>query len=1532
MKRVLAFLLAACMAILPTVSIVAEDEEIEVFISESELILGRDDASEGDSDLDNLNNANASIVEQLGKKDWTALAAEAKKKGDWREDIVSVAQTQVGFAQEKNGMTIYTAWAEYEEAQDWTTLFVNWVAVQAGLTEKQFPHMDTYQAFTQRMKKLGALKDITRASYPMSGDLALIEKDGQQLVGVVVYVSNGVASVIIGDDNGAVTLDLYSVNKNGFTQYVDLDVLMIRAGIEVGKGGKVPVIPEGGVAAWTNTNAVYMRSEPTTASQRVTTVKKPGTALLVVSAEMQGDGYIWYGVEYGKYEGYIRGDLLDLDMAAVSFPADAPETTPVVTPAPTVVPGCAVCMSVANGVALPVDCCYEHLVALGTEYANQFMLALMEADPLTRQLYVDCHDAHVAAGAEAMIPLGGLGLVERVVNIEVKKALVGEAVTIGFEIYGATKYQWHQVMSKLDENDQVVVEDTAIDGATDCELTVYAKPGTEISYYCVAELPLGYAANGEAITVTMTSKVTTIAGGEPIVVVAILGEEVNFTYEYVGAVSYQWYVSTPVKFQTSNNVGMKAARLVTALDAGTKLTLIADGEYSVANDAYFYCEALDGDGNVLSTSNGFAYSVDVTDLCKYVDELVGMTRSERYDIMTGLWASVDTQGKKLDANSTATTLADAVKAHWQADHKGEYSKLLCTCEEMSNTTHDSECGWYVKSAADNSGVKYSVTHVTATLGAKFPFSSSVNQDVIGDRFELYYDDVLVMVNDNNFVYLMADETERVYQYVIYRNGVKVAEETLVVTAYELTADRVKFGHDTILDAYLAVIADNYAEIMNYMPTGVYDRAPIYELMTSSWNKWVMDYATGEKVNLAKEILLYWNDIKLSYEEDMFCICCITDDVISDKIMLHPDAIHTNPLCGWYEDPFSPDNTATNPETGVTVNGILPEGIVLTATAKTPDRDLLALMQQGEIDEMERLSLKAYDITPYNADGTVWQPAKGTTVKVTIPSVYTYGDNVTVNVYHLLVDESEIAPGYGYEKLSSDHYGGVTLNSDGSITFETDGFSTFYVETATSNEACLICGGTAQCAYMYVISAGRNSDPFHFTTSAQERYQYLCTEQGNHNLEYILENYYKHVQAGALDVLCSSMPLDVTGIDITKYDPQEHSTYCNDPLCPWNENVNVKYYTGEQLLVGDTVTLESDVPGGDWYRADNGEKLDSNVVEATAQKVTYLYKVGDEVVSTHVVAAQTSILYFYTYRLYDSSYHYNTGKYDGKGYLIYDKDAVYQMMTGKWNVMADANQRVTPMNLAQSILAYWDQAKYYEDGTMFCTCCYTCNGMVDGKMSYTFDGIMRHPDDVHKAGCPWAGDHNVSTTPDVSNPDALKDMILGTTQITLSTTLNGNSYVWQQGTINVDGSITWEAVSTSNAASCTVTLTGEALTHVYRCVVTDASGNTVESTVTYIGGVEFATWASNAEEVATWLANSTDITMADVLLAHEKHQHGIPLNEVILMVGNDLYTLMDHVLLAEGAADETGMIVLTDVRYHIAVATYDPNTKVITALN
>ena len=90
-----------------------------------------------------------------------------------------------------------------------------------------------------------------------------------------------------------------------------------------------------------------------------------------------------------------------------------------------------------------------------------------------------------------------------------------------------------------------------------------------------------------------------------------------------------------------------------------------------------------------------------------------------------------------------------------------------------------------------------------------------------------------------------------------------------------------------------------------------------------------------------------------------------------------------------------------------IEGILPEGLTLSAEEQTPDRGVFALMQDDS-GGAHRVSLKAYDITPKNADGTVWQPAKGATVKVTIPDVYTHGDNVTVNVYYLLIFGADLS--------------------------------------------------------------------------------------------------------------------------------------------------------------------------------------------------------------------------------------------------------------------------------------------------------------------------------------------------------------------------------------------------------------------------------------------------------------------------------------------------------------------------------------------
>ncbi|MBE5809956.1 MAG: hypothetical protein E7318_03370 [Clostridiales bacterium] len=693
-RRVVSWLMAVCMLVLamaPTGIVLAED----LYFPEIELEVGKkDEETRGEGDeLDNLNNANQGAIGSLAQKDWAAAAAAVSKTGDWRDDLVHMAESQVGYAEASDGMTIY----HDEKAQeDWTALFVNWAADQAGLTAKQFPRGNSYAALRSAMDKVHALKKISRTAYPTSGDLLMIDTGSQQLVGIVVYVSNGYATVIHGDDNGKVTRSTVQLMTSSVRYYVDLNVLMERAGIEVGKGGEVPVIPEGGVAAWTNTNAVYMRSEPTTASKSLTTIKKANTAVLVTSAEMQGDGYIWYGVTYKNYEGFIRGDLLNLDLSAIPTATPAPTATPV--PAPTEEPaqGCVICVNEADGVALPAECCYEHLAALGKEESYRFMSSLLENDYLTFMLYVNCHNAHIASGETAVICTGceqsilapvapgaahsegcgwyvapALDIQERVVNIVVHQpanadgVLPGQAVTFTYEVVGAAAYQWYQVET-AEDGESII---TLLPGENHTTLTVTANENTDgISYYCEAIVGEGASA------FTVTSKPVTLAMASVIEAKAIIGEEVYFTYTYEGAVAYQWFVREPgaVEF-----VKLEGAAI-------PRLSLIAELEMS---GVQYFCAAYDANGVELAKGNIYTYSIDTDDISKYVQELAGMTRDERYAIMTGAW-NVTLEGANYK-------LADLINARWQADHMEEYPTLLCTCTSMISPdgAHGPHCPW-----------------------------------------------------------------------------------------------------------------------------------------------------------------------------------------------------------------------------------------------------------------------------------------------------------------------------------------------------------------------------------------------------------------------------------------------------------------------------------------------------------------------------------------------------------------------------------------------------------------------------------------------------------------------------------------------------------------------------------------------------------------------------------------------------------------------------------------------------------------------
>ena len=215
-----------------------------------------------------------------------------------------------------------------------------------------------------------------------------------------------------------------------------------------------------------------------------------------------------------------------------------------------------------------------------------------------------------------------------------------------------------------------------------------------------------------------------------------------------------------------------------------------------------------------------------------------------------------------------------------------------------------------------------------------------------------------------------------------------------------------------------------------------------------------------------------------------------------------------------------------------------------------------------------------------------------------------------------------------------------------------------------------------------------------------------------------------------------------------------------------------------------------------------------------------------------------------------------------------------------------------------------------------------------------------PGPSHTQGvCPWYQETlYVPTTPvvtdkDISKPDVLKDL----TMVTLTFTATGENltYTWQS-TVTPDVENSWVRVTNdSNTADNAYTLTIDpaALCNAYRCVVTDSNGAVVSTSSTlYLGGKEFFAWATSTERddtsVAAWLS-ATGVTMEYALAAYAGSLKGILLTDAIYMdVTVGLKELYGLTTLATYDAD-TGY--LTDVRYHIAVAVYDPTAKTITPL-
>ncbi len=176
--------------------------------------------------------------------DWESTVKNVKLTGDWRKDLIAIAETQLGYQEseynfiidengKKQGFTRYGAWygATYS---DWCAMFVAFCMNYAEIPESDVPRDAHCEILRQKMSSAGAYENDEDTYEPKPGDLvffAFEEKNVPDHVGIVVRVSGNTIETIEGNSNKAVHRNGYSRDDEHIIGYANMETLMRRAGV-----------------------------------------------------------------------------------------------------------------------------------------------------------------------------------------------------------------------------------------------------------------------------------------------------------------------------------------------------------------------------------------------------------------------------------------------------------------------------------------------------------------------------------------------------------------------------------------------------------------------------------------------------------------------------------------------------------------------------------------------------------------------------------------------------------------------------------------------------------------------------------------------------------------------------------------------------------------------------------------------------------------------------------------------------------------------------------------------------------------------------------------------------------------------------------------------------------------------------------------------------------------------------------------------------------------------------------------------------
>lgn len=283
------------------------------------------------------------------QSDWEKTMRGVKLTGDWRVDIIEIAKTQLGYKESetnfvisddgvKQGYTRYGAWYGSAYAE-WCGMFVSFCLNYAGVSNVAFPYEANCANWKEKLQQLGAYEDNEDEYTPKAGDLIFIsrqpgadatDKDSNKPahVGIVESVTDSKIYTIEGNRQKSVCRYEYDRADAVIVGYANTTKLMKMANALPDPEVEpvpviIPEIGEDGAVGHTNTDNVNVRCDATTASNCMTYIPDAGTEVLVLSAS-KVEGWVWYYVQYGNYNGYVRSDLITLELKEDLIP-DQPE-------------------------------------------------------------------------------------------------------------------------------------------------------------------------------------------------------------------------------------------------------------------------------------------------------------------------------------------------------------------------------------------------------------------------------------------------------------------------------------------------------------------------------------------------------------------------------------------------------------------------------------------------------------------------------------------------------------------------------------------------------------------------------------------------------------------------------------------------------------------------------------------------------------------------------------------------------------------------------------------------------------------------------------------------------------------------------------------------------------------------------------------------------------------------------------------------------------------------------------------------------